>query len=482
MLAPHFNEELKDDIDGNSYSLIIDELTDISVKKCLGVVVKYYSMLRSKTISTSLGLVELDSSNAEAITNALIMLLEECKLNLNQLTGIGTDNASVMTGVNSGVYKILKENHSLPNLILVRCVCHSIQLAVSHASIDTIPRNIEFLQRETYNWFKISSKRLLEYKELYRTINPGEEPLKILKTCDTRWLSVEPAVARILSQWQELTLHFELTRSEENCYEAELLFAMFNDQQNKLYLIFLRGILDNVQKAVKTFESKTSDPCLLYNTLIDLIKSLCLRIVIPQPRMEFETINVREYMSLSPYLGYLFEKELTECTRRNDEKKTIKKRCVDFIIKLIHELQQRLPENMKVLKNSMCMSVSVILKENRIIQNLINLVEGLGEAEKMDNIIQEWTTIKLQKWENTTDTELFWAEVGESKDAAGGCPYKNLFEIATKVMSLPHSNADIERVFSTMNVVKTKLRNSLNIDTINAILHVRFSVQKVDML
>lgn len=192
--------------------------------------------------------------------------------------------------------------------------------------------------------------------------------------------------------------------------------------------------------------------------------------------MEFETINVREYMSLSPYLGYLFEKELTECTLRNDEKKTIKKRCVDFIIKLIHELQQRLPENMKVLKNSMCMSVSVILKENRIIQNLINLVEGLGEAEKMDNIIQEWTTIKLQKWENTTDTELFWAEVGESKDAAGGCPYKNLFEIATKVMSLPHSNADIERVFSTMNVVKTKLRNSLNIDTINAILHVRLGL------
>lgn len=93
-------------------------------------------MLSSKTISTFLGLVELDSSNAEAITNALIMLLKEFKLNLNQLTGIGTDNASVMTGVNSGVYKILKENHSLPNLILVRCVCHSIQLAVGIPCIN----------------------------------------------------------------------------------------------------------------------------------------------------------------------------------------------------------------------------------------------------------------------------------------------------------------------------------------------------------
>lgn len=29
--------------------------------------------------------------------------------------------------------------------------------------------------------------------------------------------------------WEELKLHFNLARSKENCYKAELLFAMFSD-------------------------------------------------------------------------------------------------------------------------------------------------------------------------------------------------------------------------------------------------------------
>ena len=41
------------------------------------------------------------------------------------------------------VYKRLKEE--VPNLVLIRCICHSIQLAVSAASDDALPRNLDFL-------------------------------------------------------------------------------------------------------------------------------------------------------------------------------------------------------------------------------------------------------------------------------------------------------------------------------------------------
>lgn len=47
-------------------------------------------------------------------------------------------------------------------------------------------------------------------------------------------------------------------------------------------------------------------------------------------------------------------------------------------------------------------------------------------------------------------------------------------------MSLPHSNADIERVFSVMNVVKSKLRNALHLKTINAILLIRTRLTAVN--
>lgn len=46
---------------------------------------------------------------------------------LENLIGIELDNASVMTGVNNGVHNILKTEYGVPNLILVRCVCHLLQ-------------------------------------------------------------------------------------------------------------------------------------------------------------------------------------------------------------------------------------------------------------------------------------------------------------------------------------------------------------------
>lgn len=87
-------------------------------------------------------------------------------------------------------------------------------------------------------------------------------------------------------------------------------------------------------------------------------------------------------------------------------------------------------------------------------QNLIGLVEGRGETVNIDNIVQEWNTITLQKWKNTEHIELFWNEFGKAKDASGDYPYKFIHIIEMKVMSLPHSNADIERIFSIRNIMK----------------------------
>lgn len=96
---------------------------------------------------------------------------------IQNMIGIGIDNASVMTARNNSVIEILKREFNLPNLILIRYICHSLQLAVRHASDRNLRHNIEFLIRETYNWFSNSPKRQDEYKALFQTINCGKDPL-----------------------------------------------------------------------------------------------------------------------------------------------------------------------------------------------------------------------------------------------------------------------------------------------------------------
>ena len=109
-----------------------------------------------------------------------------------------------------------------------------------------MPRRIETLVKETYNWFSHSTLRQIKYANLYSNINVGEEPLKILKVADTRWLSIAPCIDRILKQYDVLKKHFEEAKRIEGCYMAEILYEMYLQPQFKLYLLFLKDILSQV--------------------------------------------------------------------------------------------------------------------------------------------------------------------------------------------------------------------------------------------
>lgn len=93
-------------------------------------------------------------------------VFQRFELPITNMMRIGTDNASVITGQ----------------------ICHSLQLAVSSAAKQFLPRNLEYIISETYNWFSRSASRQAKYKDLYNTINDGKNPLKIVQSSQTRWL------------------------------------------------------------------------------------------------------------------------------------------------------------------------------------------------------------------------------------------------------------------------------------------------------
>lgn len=108
-IAPYFVENILDilgDIKGVPFSLILDEGTDISVDKLLGVVIRYIGLERILNI-----------------------------FDFKHLVAIGTDNPAVMSETHNGLCRKIKEKFNLPNMILVTCVCHSIQLAIVNISL-----------------------------------------------------------------------------------------------------------------------------------------------------------------------------------------------------------------------------------------------------------------------------------------------------------------------------------------------------------
>ncbi|KAL3246323.1 hypothetical protein MRX96_057730 [Rhipicephalus microplus] len=123
--------------------------------------------------------------------------------------------------MNNGVHRKLKAEP--PHIVLIRCVCHSLQLATSAATAEALPRILEYLISGAYNWFARSPARQMTFKKLYGLMNDGDEALKIVQACRTRWLSLDIAVLRIVDQWTEFKVHFEISRRTEKCHSAEVL-------------------------------------------------------------------------------------------------------------------------------------------------------------------------------------------------------------------------------------------------------------------
>lgn len=138
----------------------------------LGVGIIYFSSQRRDIISTFFSLISIPSGDANTISDSVRKELELFKLPLKNLTGIGTDNANVMVGKKGGVFAELKK--FVTSLILVKCVCHSVQLAVNAACRKVLPPTLEYIVSETYSWFCKSSSRQIAYKSLYQSLNSEE--------------------------------------------------------------------------------------------------------------------------------------------------------------------------------------------------------------------------------------------------------------------------------------------------------------------
>lgn len=91
----------------------------------------------------------------------------------------------------------------------------------------------------------------------------------------------------------------------------------------------------------------------------------------------------------------------------------------------------------------------------------------------IESTVKEWNA--LHRFEvNTNNSEDYCAKVNNETDAAGEKRFGHVSKLVLALLYLSFSNAEVERAFSIMNIIKDKLRNRLIIRTLDAILRVRF--------
>ncbi|XP_022160034.1 uncharacterized protein LOC111026289 [Myzus persicae] len=73
-------------------------------------------------------------------------------------------------------------------------------------------------------------------------------------------------------------------------------------------------------------------------------------------------------------------------------------------------------------------------------------------------------------------TQEFWIDILNIRDNGDEKKFEDLALFVLQILSLPLSNAIVERVFSVMNCVKCKSRNRMQVDMLQAILRIRLNL------
>lgn len=193
------------------------------------------------------------------------------------------------------------------------------------------------------------------------------------------------------------------------------------------------------------------------------------------PQLDSNSSNGLHTSSI--YLCYDFE----SVAKRIEERDLIdvRERCKNFLVILAEQIQNRLPENLSVLKMMANLDPKITMSQvkpglKEILTN-ISRTHVYGVKQDIEN---EWCQLQNKKWNNLSNTEEFYAEVMEDSDAAGNKRFENVAKFATALLSLPFSNSSVERAFSIYSILKNKLRNRLSPEMLQCLMMVRYTLQR----
>nr|XP_047132553.1 SCAN domain-containing protein 3-like [Hydra vulgaris] len=425
VISPSLRDDVVEDFKNKKYALIIDESTDISANKHLCILARFFSVLKNEIVTKFMGLILVHETTGENIFHLLDQEIKKCGQSLTNCIGFATDGASNMTGCNNSVWTRIKEVS--PNCVQLKCICHSLALCIEHP-VSKLPSNIAFLLSEIPHWFCNSSLRRENYIDLFNVINAATEsetaryaPLPFEKSSFTRWLARGKEFERMNSLFQQTKADpYELYK-QMNLFQMSLNHRIydFNSNKKSIYKV------DFGAKFIKECDSYLQN-C---NHSIDSIKKI----------------------------------------------QNLKERCLCVLDEAYTQVTSRLPSSMETFKNLSTLNPDIILsKESRPdISELpfLHLLKddlGLIEEQYRKILFVDWKEEEPFKTGGfPTDTEQFWLGVLQHNT------FKNLANYALTCLITPVSNAVVERIFSLVSATKTKARNRISINMLDAVVRIR---------
>ena len=300
---------------------------------------------------------------------------------------------------------------------------------------------------------------------------------------EVRWLSIGPAIKRVLEQWEaicqfvnDLSKDTKKVPKSINYKRVYMLLGTKEKAITKVNLEFFNSVVPLFEQFLLLFQKSSPTIHILYDSICDVLAKLMrrfMKMAALEKKYGSELASIEckdvslQLADKDVVIGDRARKGLDELPR--DQQKNVMLGIRSFFMTTISYLQAKLPLDNQLLRQLRCLN-PVKRTKSSTVSSIESVACTLQPKVDQTQVVDEWKVYQvdtdLPNYDPKERIEVFWKQVFELQGLAGEPKYQILPVVVKSALVLTQTNAESERSLSVNARIVTKDRSLLGEKTI----------------
>lgn len=452
VLAPLSTNKIINDLQNIVFVSVSVDASNHGSIKLIPIIIQYFDYRANGITSKLLEIETAPDETSNTISDLIIKQLKKFNI-LSKCIAFSGDNCNTnfggkqRLGTNNVFTKLKSQLQN--NIMGVGCSAHIINNAVQHGC-DILPVDVESIILKIYNYFSIYTVRTEALKEF--CIEVDSQYRQLLYHSRTRWLSLFPAIERILQLYEPLKNYFEQVEKPPVAIKQ-----FFETELSELYMFLIHSTMNIFHTRIEKLEKNDNSIIETRKILLSIIKNL-------EERITNNFVPIKVLNNLKNFDTKIKEDFLKNSISFYKEIKNYIESWIKPLDEFIVFEWMDLVTFTEDISWSTVQSCISFLNEKNIVINDIQLFD-------------EWINLRtfckeLTEQDKKLNSNELWLKFFKTSNADS---YTELIKIAQYFFSIPAHNASIERIFSLITAQWTKERNALVPNTISSLIKLKYN-------
>ena len=452
-------------------TVLADGSTDTTVVEQETVSVRYVH--KGQPVTELAEIVPLESAKATGVYKAVQQGITAVTGDDGpSLIGANFDGASVMMGENSGVKALLQKDY--PVITVIHCVAHKLELSVLDAA-KSMPYLSTFEEtiKSIFNFYHFSTKRrreLAEIADLLSTMLTNYSSVKAV-----RWVaSKSRALLAVKKNFASTVLHTEDAAGGSKDAKTKGKAASIHKEITSVRFVkmlhFMLDLMDIITETSKIFQREK----LTIPEVPDVIQETIMKLMNLKQHMGKHSKEFYENLTANKQFGNqrIQLKGAAPAEYKEDNHiKTLLENAISYIQSRFENFKEAPLVYFKIFNFKFWpqQQEQLAVFGGDHVQCIVDHYKEQLSEEECNKIPQEWVALKsyVAHFRGSPLLEVY-GELLRDRPAR----FQNILVLVDLMLTLSPSTAECERQFSSMNRVKTALRNRLSNDSLQALMKI----------